>query len=91
MRAPTAKAIPMYIHTLYPVKVVNSSKHALCRSVLMMCDLVEPATQRVAKEMNLHDDLVYYFALHIVAEEEDGSFTGKTLQLSATVCKCIHW
>ena len=57
----------------------------------MMCDIVEPATQRVAKEMNLHDDLVYYFALHIVAEEEDGSFTGKTLQLSATVCKCIHW
>lgn len=56
-----------------------------------MCYLVEPATQRVAKEMNLHDDLVYYFALHIVAEEEDGSFTGKTLKLSATVCKCIHW
>ena len=52
----------------------------------MVSCLVKPATQRVAKEMNLHDDLVYYFALHIVVEEEDGSYTGKTLQLSTIVC-----
>lgn len=59
--------------------------------VLVVSCLVKPATQRVAKEMNLHDDLVYYFALHIVVEEEDGSFTGKTLQLSTIVCKYVHW
>ena len=69
--------------------LVNTSKHSV--EVLMVCCLVEPATQRVAKEMNLHDDLVYYFALHIVTEEEDGSFTGKTLQLSATRCECMQW
>ena len=71
----------------YLAIVVNSCRvfHTALALLMVSC-LVKPATQRVAKEMNLHDDLVYYFALHIVVEEEDGSYTGKTLQLSTIVC-----
>ena len=62
----------VHMYTQCMATVVNSCSYFS----VVSC---EPAAQRVAKEMNLHDDLVYYFALHIVTEEEDGSFTGKTL------------
>lgn len=62
----------MYVHLQCIATVVNSCSYF----IVVSC---RPAAQRVAKEMNLHDDLVYYFALHIVTEEEDGSFTGKPL------------